>query len=206
MARPNPAAGHSLAASLQPLLRARKAELSVGEMIGRIESGDGPGPILFVLTIPVLLPLPPGVSMFFALPLLMVAPQILIGRRKLWIPAFLSHRTIKRRELVKLLHRVLPPLSRFETVARPRLGFLTGPVGARLVGLACTVIAIVLVLPIPFANFLPSVAMTLFAIGLARRDGLMVLAAYGLMIAAGVVIALAVHGASLGLTHLRSLI
>jgi len=206
MAQSSPAAGQSLAASLQPLLRARKPVLSVGEMIGRIESGDGPGPILFVLTVPVLMPLPPGVSMLLALPLLIVAPQILAGRRKLWIPAALSRRTIKREDLVKLLHRVLPTLKRCESLARPRLRFLTGWLGARLVGLACTVIAIVLVLPIPFANFLPALAMTLLAIGLSRRDGLMVLAGYGLIIAAGVVIALGVHGASLGLTRLRAMI
>ena len=48
MAQSKPLAGHSLAASLQPLLRTRKAELSVGELMERIESGDGPGPRHFL--------------------------------------------------------------------------------------------------------------------------------------------------------------
>jgi len=206
MAQSKSAAGHSLAASLQPLLRSRKAELSVGELMARIEGQDGPGPILFALTLPVLLPLPPGVSMLFALPLLMIAPQIAIGRRHLWMPSALSGRKVKRAELGKLLHRVLPPLKRVEAVVRPRLGFLAGGLGARMVGVAATLIAIVLVLPIPFANFAPAVALGLFSLGLSRRDGLFVLAGYAVMALAVLIVVLGVEGASLGIARLRTLI
>jgi hypothetical protein len=172
-------------------------------MLARVESGDGPGPLLFVLTLPILLPLPPGVSMVLALPLLLVAPQIVIGRRKIWLPRFLTRRTIKRPPLVKLIKRVLPTLERVEKVVRPRLRFLTGRVGASIVGVACTIIALVLVLPIPFANLVPALALGAFSIGLTREDGLFVLAGYGLIAIAAGVIGLGVHGFALGLSHLR---
>jgi hypothetical protein len=175
--------GGSLVASLKPLLRMRKAELSVGELMERLEDADGPGPVLFALTLPVMVPMPPGVSMVLALPLLMVAPQIVLGRRELWMPKFLSQRTVKRKDLVKLLHRVLPPLEKFEKLVHPRLTFLTGSIGARLVGAACTLIAL----------------------GLTRRDGLLVLAGYGLIVVAAMVIALGVHGFRIGLGHLHGL-
>ena len=196
----------SLVVSLKPFLLTRKAELTVGEMVARVEIADGPGPVLFVLTLPVLIPLPPGVSMLFALPLLIIAPQIMIGRRRLWLPKALSRRTIKRAQLVKVIRRVLPPLKRVEKIVRPRMTFLTGPTGARAVGLACTVIAVVLVLPLPFANLVPSLALGMFSLGLTRKDGLLVLAGYGLLIAAAGVIYLGVHGATVGLSHLRALI
>jgi hypothetical protein len=77
----------------------RKERLSVGELMGRLEDADGPGPLLFALTLPVLLPMPPGVSMLLALPLLMVAPQLVLGRRRLWMPKALSRRTVARKEL-----------------------------------------------------------------------------------------------------------
>jgi hypothetical protein len=192
----------SLVASLQPLLRSRKAHLTVGEMMAKIEGADGLGPVLFVLTLPVLLPLPPGFSMVLALPLLVVAPQIVVGRRRLWMPKALSCRTVDRPALVKLLRRILPLVKRVETVVRPRLGFLTGRIGARLVGVASTVIAIVLVLPIPFANLVPAVALGFFSLGLTRKDGLFVLAGYGLLVLAAAVIALGVHGFTLGFEHL----
>jgi hypothetical protein len=206
MAPSTVAARQSLAASLKPLLRARKSELTVGEMVRRVEHGDGPGAVLFVLTLPVLLPLPPGVSMLLALPLLMIALQIVAGRRKLWMPDGLSRRPIDRAALVKLLHRLLPPLTRFEALVHPRLRFLTGPIGARVVGLACTLIAVVLVLPIPFANLVPAIALTMFALGLTRRDGLLILAGYGLMALASVVIVLGAHGLAVGLRYLLSLV
>jgi hypothetical protein len=205
MARAAKTASDSLVASLKPLLRMRKDTLSVGELMQRLEEGDGPGPVMFALTLPVMLPLPPGVSMLIALPLLMVAPQLALGRRRLWMPKALSQRTIKRRDMVKLLHRVMPSLERFEKLSRPRLSFLTGRTGARLVGVACSLIALVLVLPIPFANLVPSIALGVFAMGLTRRDGLLILAGYGLIAVAVGVVVLGVHGFRIGLGHLHGL-
>jgi len=204
MSRKTRPSSSSLSDSLKRLLRVRKPELSLGDMLDRVELDDGPGPLLLVLTLPVLMPLPPGFSMVLALPLLLVSPQIVIGRREVWLPGFLSRRAIKRQSLVKVLYRVLPLIGRVETVVRPRLGFLTEGVGASMVGLACTLIALVLVLPIPFANLVPALAMGAFSIGLARKDGLFVLAGYGLIALAVVVIVLGVRGVSLGLGQLRA--
>ncbi len=191
----------SLSTSLRPLLGGGKPRISIGELIDRIEGHGGLGPVLFVLTLPVLAPLPPGVSMLAALPLLVVAPQIVAGRQCVWLPKVLERRTIKREELVKVLARILPLLARAETKVRPRFGFLTGRVGACVVGLACTLIAIVLVLPIPFANLVPAVALAVFSIGLTRKDGLWVLAGFGLIAIAATVIVLGVHGFALGVAY-----
>ena len=206
MSTPTGISSHSLASSLKPFLRLRRAELSLGEMLDRIESDNGPGPVVFILTLPILLPLPPGVSMVLALPLLLVAPQVVIGRLEIWLPKAPSHRTIKRAPLIKLIKRILPPLERVEKVMRPRLRFLTGRVGASMVGVACTLLAVVLVLPIPFANLVPALALGAFSIGLTRKDGLFVLAGYGLIAVAIGVIMLGIHGFSLGLSHLLRLL
>ena len=176
------------------------------EMVKLIDGGEGLAPILLVLTLPVLLPLPPGVSMVMALPILVVAPQILIGRKKLWLPDWLGRRTVNRAKLAKMLHRMLPTLERVESVVRPRLTLLTGRVGEMLAGLACTVLGVILVLPIPFANLLPSCSIVSFALGLTRRDGLLVLAGYALLIAALGLIALAVFGVHLGIGRIRGIV
>ena len=199
-------AGHSLAARLRLLLRSRKAELSLGELAAKMDGDGGLGPVLFVLTLPVLAPLPPGVSMVVALPLLVVAPQIIVGRKALWLPGWLKRRTIKRTALVKVLHRVLPLLERVEKLVRPRHGYLTGRVGASVVGVASTAMAVVLVLPIPFANLLPSWSLGAFSLGLTRRDGACILAGYVLLAAALGVIALAAFGVDLGVGRIRALI
>jgi hypothetical protein len=206
MASKPPCATESLADCLRPLLRLGKARLTLGELVERVERADGPGPVLLILTLPVLMPLPPGVSMVFALPLLLVAPQLIVARRHIWLPKFLRKREIKRRDLVKVLRRVLPMIERVEKVVHPRLGFLTGPTGAAVVGMACTLLALVLVLPIPFANLAPAIAMGAFAIGLTRKDGVFVLAGYGLIAIAAAVVYAGVHGATLGLGHLKGLL
>jgi hypothetical protein len=194
-----PERGRSMTATLKKLLRGqRKDRLKLGDLVGEIEADDGPGPVLFVLTLPILLPMPPGVSMLLALPLLIVAPQIVVGRRELWIPQALAKRTMEREKLAKLVRRILPPLTRVEKLVRPRLQLLTGRVGV-----AVTVIAVVLVLPLPAANLVPSLALALFALGLSRRDGLFVLAGYGLMALAAAVIWLAIAGFRFGFSQLK---
>ena len=197
---------HSLAKSLAPLLKLRKADVTLGEMLDRVEDGDGPGSVLLILTLPVLLPLPPGLSMVLALPLLLVAPQIMIGRKHMWLPGWMLRRSIERDKLKALVRRALPPLRRMEGLVRPRLSFLTGRSGAALAGFGCTLLAIVLVLPIPFANLAPALAICAFALGLARRDGLFILAGYGLIIIAVGIIGAGAHGISLGIHKLETMI
>ncbi|HXV00784.1 MAG TPA: exopolysaccharide biosynthesis protein [Caulobacteraceae bacterium] len=198
----DPAHSDSVVARLRPLGEG-DGDIALGDMIGPMEGDEGPGPVLLVLTLPVLLPLPPGVSMVMALPILLAAPQVLAGRRRLWLPKWLARRRLKRRDLARLVDRLGPSLQRVEGVVRPRLGFLTGRAGEMLAGLACTLIGIILVLPIPFANLLPSWSLAAFSLGLTRRDGVFVLAGYGLLTAALAVIALAAFGVDLGVTRLR---
>jgi len=196
----------SLSGRLRPFLETENRHLRLDELVARIDGDSGPGPTLFVLTLPVMLPLPPGVSMVMSLPLLVVAPQIAVGRERLWLPNFLSRQTIKQGSLDKLLRKILPPLERLEKLVRPRHEYLTGRVGSVFVGGACTLIAIILVLPIPFANLLPSWSLAAFSLGLTRKDGLAVLAGYGLLIAALAVITLAALGFGFGIGHLRTML
>ncbi len=181
-----------------------RPDIRLDEMITRIQGDDGLGPVLFVLTLPVMLPLPPGVSMIMALPILVVAPQVMAGCRTLWLPAWLARRTVKHKGLAKLLGTLLPTLEKVEAVVKPRLGVLTGRVGAAVVGSASTLIGLILVLPIPFANLLPSWSLAAFSLGLTRKDGLAVLAGYGLLIAALGVIALGCFGVDFGLGRIRA--
>jgi hypothetical protein len=200
----NPAA-QSLVVSLRRVLRGRGTRVTVGEIVARAEGDGGLGPVLFVLTLPVLLPLPPGVSMVLAVPLLLVALQIVAGRPKLWLPEALADRSMERDAMVKALRRVLPLLDRVEAVVRPRLRFLTGRIGVRVVGVACALIAVILILPIPFANLVPALALAIFSLGLTRKDGLLVLAGYGLLALTVAVIAFGLHGLVLGVHHLRGM-
>ena len=144
MSKPDPASDQALSASLRRLLKSRAARPNFGDIVEQVEEHGGGGQLLFILTLPVLLPLPPGASMVLALPLLMVAPQVMLGRTHLWLPKWLSRRHFDQTAIAKLIKRVLPPLEWVEGFGKPRLGFVTGRAGTHLAGFAATLIALVL--------------------------------------------------------------
>lgn len=192
----------SIADNLEPLLRTRREKVSVKDIVEHVEAREGLAPVVCVLTLPVLLPLPPGVSMVLALPLLVAAPQMMVGRKDLWLPDWLHRQSMKREELQAMVRRLLPWLKRMERVVHPRLSFLTGQVGAAAAGAVCTVMAVVLVLPLPFANLFPALTVLLFSLGMTRRDGLAMIVGVALLGAAVAGVVWGLHGARLGLHHL----
>ena len=189
----------SLAANLKPLLHSRAERVTLQDIIDRTEVTGGLAPVLFVLTLPVLLPLPPGLSMVMALPLLLVAPQMVVGRTDLWLPRKLAGQSVPRDKVQKTFKRVIPWIEKMEKVVRPRLTFLTGRIGASVAGVACTLMAVVLVLPLPFANVVPALTVCILTLGLTRRDGLTVLAGFALLALSAVLVAWGLHGARLAL-------
>src|SRR5690606_7947423 len=100
--------------------------------------------------------------------------------------------------LAAFSRRVLPTLERIEKISRPRLHFFFGPVGDRLIGLVCSLLAVVLIFPIPFGNMLPAAAIGVLALSLVQRDGVLAILGYALAVASAGVLALAarivIHG------------
>jgi len=149
------------------------------------------GALLLVFGLICALPLPPGGTTVFGLPLLLLAPQLMIGRRAPWLPRRMRRRSIRRAQLGRGLRRVLPWLKRVEALSRPRLDFLFGGPGRSLLGLVCTVFALVLILPIPLGNMLPAAAVSLLSLSLVQRDGVLALAGYAVAAASAGVLVLA---------------
>jgi hypothetical protein len=138
------------------------------------------GALLVVLAIPNMVAgLIPGLSILLGLPLLLVSLQLLVGAERPWLPRRLARVEIPRADLRRIVDRVLPFLRRLERALQPRLGFLMGPWGERLIGLACLALSIFVFLPIPFANLLPATGILLFGFSMLERDGLVALAAMG---------------------------
>ncbi|MFN3521131.1 MAG: exopolysaccharide biosynthesis protein [Phenylobacterium sp.] len=164
---------------LRELTAADEGTLSVGQII----SAFGPralGALLFVFAAPNLLPLPPGSSTVLGAPLVLLAPQLALGVRRLWLPPNAGRRTIRASTLHQAFGRIIPWLERVEHVSRPRLGFLFGRFGDRFLGLMCVGLSLVLILPLPFGNLLPAAAITALSLSLVLRDGVLALLGYAL--------------------------
>lgn len=163
---------------------------TLGALVGRF-GRRAFGALLFVFAAPNLLPLPPGSSTFLGAPLMLFAPQLALGVKTPWMPQRLRDRRLEMSVLRGAFLKLIPWVEQVERVSRARLTFLFGPVGDRLIGLACTVLAFVLMLPLPLGNLLPAAAISLFALALIQRDGVLALAGYALTVVSLGVLALA---------------
>ena len=166
--------------------------ISVAELMQKF-GGRAFGALLFVFGLACLLPWPPGGTTIFGLPLVLLSPQLIIGASVPWLPAAIKSRTISIADLKRGLPRVIPWLQKAEAISRPRLVVLFGPVGERLIGLACLVLALVLILPIPGGNILPAMAVSALAFALIQRDGVIALIGHALAVTSASVLVLAAH-------------
>jgi hypothetical protein len=159
--------------------------------------GDrGFGVLLFIFALPNLIPVNiPLLSALLGLPLVLLAAQLSYGRHKPWFPAWLTSQSFSRHGFAAIVTRALPYLERAERLLRPRLTLLLSWTGERLIGIAILVLALILALPIPFANWLPACAIAIIGLALVEKDGVAVLVGLAvgvvsLMVAATVVLGL----------------
>jgi hypothetical protein len=158
------------------------------------------GAALFIFAAPNLLPLPPGSSTVLGWPLLLIAPQLMIGAKEPWLPKQIANRAVETSFIDGVCRRVAPWVARIERVSTRRWGFLFGMPGDILLGFVCTLLAAVLILPLPLGNLLPATAVTLLGLALVQRDGLLALAGY---VAAAISAAVLIGGGHLVIAALR---
>jgi hypothetical protein len=150
--------------------------LSFSELAAKLHSRAWGGLLLIFAAINVL-PLPPGTSVFFAIPLLIVSAQMVMGRSSPWFPAKLDRRGVTKQLLAKLIEKMEWAEARIERVFRPRLPGLTGPAAARVIGLVCFLLALLAAIPIPLFHVAPAAAIVMFGLALIYRDGALVIIA-----------------------------
>lgn len=133
------------------------------------------GGLLVIFAAINVIPLPPGVNIFFAIPLMIVSAQMAFGRASPWFPKRIDRRGVTRDELRRLIAKIEWIESRVERLFKPRLAALTGPTATRLIGVGCFILAIFAMLPI--VHVAPAAVIVLFGLGLVYRDGALVIAA-----------------------------
>lgn len=155
--------------------------IAIGDLVHALEERAF-GPLIFLFSLPNVLPTPPGTSTVLGAPLIFLTLQLALGRNP-WLPRFIANRSIGRREFAGVVDKAQPWLAKAERWLSPRLGFLARPPGENLVGVMCFILAVVLILPIPLGNMLPALAVCVLALGILERDGVWVLAGMAIAIA-----------------------
>ncbi|TMJ38043.1 MAG: exopolysaccharide biosynthesis protein [Alphaproteobacteria bacterium] len=144
-------------------------DMTLGDVVR--ELGErGFGALILLLAAPNLIPLPPGSSLVFGVPLVFITAQLMIKQDKVWLPKRLAEMKVGGGRLPYLLERLVPSVVKVEKFLKPRGTLLTSSYGERLAGFAGLFAAIVMLLPILFAHMAPAFALCCFALGLIEQD------------------------------------
>lgn len=160
-----------LSGILNKLAQNDDPNMTLGDVV-RALGERGFGALILLLAAPNLIPLPPGSSIVFGVPLVFITAQLMVKQEKVWLPQRLMNTKIGGGRLLYLLERLVPYVERVEKLLKPRGTLLTSALGERLAGLAGLFCAIILLLPIWGANMTPAFALCCFALGLIEQDGL----------------------------------
>lgn len=136
------------------------------------------GMLLFVAVLPAFIPIPVGGAISGPL-VILIGVQLLVGRRRPWLPRFVARRGPRRSTLVRFDNRISPWLARLERLVRPRMRqVLLQPLAAVYTGLLLVFLGFLLSLPIPLTNYLFGTLLLLFALAMLERDGALMLVAW----------------------------
>lgn len=167
--------GRSASAMLEDLIEAFPgAKVSIGDLLDQLDA-RAYGMLLLVLALPMCVPNVPGISTIFGILMLFPAIGMVVGARRLWAPKGLRAREIDGDILRHTLRLAIPALKRVEYLIRPRLSSLTRFPLTIAVGLQTLLMALILILPIPFANWPPGMTVAMTALALLQRDGVLML-------------------------------
>ena len=148
------------------------------------------GPLLLVIGVTLFSPLSgiPGMAVFAGL---LIAVQMLIGRKNFRLPAFILNRSVPQQKLLKAIDWVKPGARRIDRLIKPRLSFMMHPSSSYLLaGLCVTVAAGLPFLElVPFSSSIVGLALAILGLALVARDGLLVLIAVGFIVAAASLLA-----------------
>jgi len=172
---PSAAEGRAASALLDDLVDAFPGEkTSVGALIDQLDS-RAHGMLLLVLALPMCIPNVPGISTIFGVLMMLPALQLVMGSRRLWVPQRVRRWEIECAPLRRTLRAAIPPLKRVEYLIKPRWSRLTRFPITILVGLQTLLMALILILPIPFANWPPGMTVAITSLALLQRDGVLML-------------------------------
>lgn len=132
-----------------------------------------------ILAMPFLLPVTlPFMSTALGLPMLLIGAAVVMNRVP-WLPDRLLDHALPTDTVQHVLERAAHSADRFEHLVRPRLLVLTGtPFVNSVNGVMVVLAVLVLMAPlplVPFANTLPAIGIILLCLGMAERDGVVIL-------------------------------
>jgi hypothetical protein len=134
--------------------------------------------IFFALPVAIPLPYPPGFTTIMGIPLMILSVQMLLGSKRVKLPQKINDYEIKNTTLKTISDKVVPIIQLIEKYMKPRFSFARSVYCEQFVGLICIIAATAVAIPLPFTNAIPAQGITIMALGLMNRDGLIIIGGF----------------------------
>lgn len=155
--------------------------ITLGDLLDALDSRSY-GPVLLVIGLVSISPIGaiPGMSLATGSLIILVCCQILAGHSHLWMPKKLLSMEFERERLTESVNRANPWIQRFDRWLKHRLAILTNRPAMYVIALNCIALATTFypLALLPMGVFLPGCAVSLLALGVTARDGVLVLLGY----------------------------
>lgn len=153
-----------------------KESMTVGEIKNALHE-RGFGILMAIAALPICLPVPvpPGYTTLFSIPLFIFSVQMILGMRAPWLPVWIEKKSIKQSSLEKIVTKANPWLKKIENRMQPRMTYISVHTWERIIGIFSFVFALSIALPLPLTNFPPGWGILVMSLGLLNRDGVTIL-------------------------------
>lgn len=135
--------------------------------------------VIGLLVLPFLFPMPPGLTTILGSACLLLSVQMALGRRSPWLPRRVAQFKFPSRLAQQILNNLKRVTGFTERFVRPRFTKLAESTHIwRINGACITLLTLLLMLPIPFTNPIPTVGILIFVVATLEADGLLMCIGY----------------------------
>lgn len=153
-----------------------KDTLALGELKNSLHE-RGFGILMAIAALPLCfpIPVPPGYTTLFSVPLFILSVQMMWGMDSPWLPEWLMRMQVRRKTLAAIIEKANPYLRKIEKLLQPRFSFASSRTGEKIIGIMAFIFSVSIAIPLPLTNFLPGIGILLMSLGLLSRDGFVVI-------------------------------
>ncbi|MBW4678664.1 MAG: exopolysaccharide biosynthesis protein [Microcoleus vaginatus WJT46-NPBG5] len=135
--------------------------------------------VIGLLALPFLFPMPPGLTAVLGIGSLLLAAQMALGRRTPWLPKKVAQFQFPHAFVLLLLKNLKKITRILEKITKRRLPRIAdNPRVWQINGICIAWLTLLLMLPIPFTNPIPTIGILLFVVATLESDGLLICISY----------------------------
>ena len=148
--------------------------IKIGILLKSVDTG-GFALLILIFSLLLVIPAPPPIATIAGVIIMFFSFQMAIGLQEVWLPKFITEKSIQRKTLALIVEKSSVYLYKLERFTRRRLTFMNSPIAERIIGIVVFILAAITLTPIIFANSVPGTAIIMISFGLLNKDGLIII-------------------------------